>query len=62
MDYATLFSIMGTALLYFIYKTHRLRGTLEEARRVVIGIALGDVVVKVNHATKEIDIKWKEPK
>lgn len=62
MNYAYLFSGMGTALLYFIYKTICLHRSLSDARKTVIGIALGEVEVKVNHETKQIKMIWKEEK
>lgn len=60
MNYSLVFSIMGTALLYFAYKTFTLHKSLQTARELVLGIALGDVEVKVNRKTKEIDLKWKD--
>ena len=62
MNYDILFATMGTALIFFIYKTISLHKELRTARDLVIGIALGDMVVKVNHQTHEIDLKWKEDK
>lgn len=60
MDYAMLFSIMGTALLYFIYKTHILSMEKERLRDTLIGLAIGQVVAKVDPKTKRIDLTWKE--
>lgn len=60
MDYGLLFAGMGTALVFFIYKTISLKMRLAMAKRLVLGIALGDVDVKVNHVTREVDLKWKE--
>lgn len=62
MEYATLFSAMGTVLIYFALKSFVLRKRLEEARELIVGIALDEVDVRVNRKTKEIDIKWRESK
>lgn len=62
MEYAGLFSFMGTSLLYFVYKSFSLRKRLNEARDLILGMALDEVDVRVNRRTKEIDIKWKESK
>lgn len=60
MEYATLFAVMGTALVFFVYKTISLHMMLRTARSLVLGIALGDVEIQVNHKTKEINLQWKE--
>ena len=62
MDYSILFASMGTALIYFIYKTHNLRKSLSVTHAIITDMALGNVEVKVNRITKEIDIKRKEDK
>lgn len=60
MDYSTLFAVMGTALAFFVYKTISLYRDLMFTRRLVLGIALGDVELNVNHETHEISMNWKE--
>lgn len=60
MEYGYLFAVMGTALIFFIYKTISLYRELIFTRRTVLGIALGELEVKVNHKTREISMNWKE--
>ena len=60
MDYGLLFAGMGTALAFFIYKTISLSLKLTTAKKVIISMALGEMTVKVNHKTHEIDLEWKE--
>lgn len=57
-----LFAGMGTALVFFIYKTITLQQKLNAAKGLIIGIATGEVNVRVNHETHEIALKWKEEK
>ena len=60
MDYGLLFAGMGTALAFFIYKTISLSFKVTRAKRIIIGMALGVMTVKVNRKTHEIDLNWKE--
>jgi hypothetical protein len=60
MDHATLFAMMGTGLLYFIYKTYTLHKLNERLQNTIVGVALGEVEVTVNRKTKQIRLDWKE--
>jgi cytochrome c biogenesis protein CcdA len=60
MDYAILFSGMGVTILYLLRVVYVQRRMLRHAADTVVGIALGDLIVRVNKTTKEISITEKE--
>lgn len=54
MNYAILFSVMGTALLFFMYKSFYWYSEYKDLRDALIGVAIGELKLKVNRRTKEV--------
>lgn len=60
MGYAILFSAMGVTILYLLSVVYKQQKMLRHAADTVVGIALGELIVKVNKKTKEINVSEKE--